>query len=149
MIAIDTDLLVYAHRRESRHHDTAASIVRGLAEGDDAWAIPWPCCYEFLSVMTNPRSWRDNATSQEQAWRQLTAWVASPSIRLIGETEDFPRILESFVRRPRVIGGSCPRRQDSRNMRRPWSRSTPDPGPRLLAVPRTKDAGPNRRVTVR
>ena len=24
---------------------------------------------------------------------------------LIGETEDFPRILESFVRRPRVIGG--------------------------------------------
>ena len=55
--------------------------------------------------MTNPRSWRDNATSQEQAWRQLTAWIASPSIRLIGETEDFPRILESFVRRPRVLGG--------------------------------------------
>ncbi len=105
MIAVDTNLLVYAHRRESRYHDPAASIIRGLAEGDDAWAIPWPCCYEFLSVVTNPRIWRDSATSQEQAWRQLTAWIASPSIRLIGETEDFPRILESFVRRPRVLGG--------------------------------------------
>ena len=105
MIAVDTNLLVYAHRRESRHHDTAASIIRDLAEGDDTWAIPWPCCYEFLSVVTNPRIWRDSATSPEQAWRQLTSWVASPSIRLIGETEDFTRILESFVRRPRVIGG--------------------------------------------
>ena len=106
MIAVDTNLLVYAHRRESRHHDAVASIMRSLAEGDDAWAIPWPCCYEFLSVVTNPRIWRENATSPEQAWRQLAAWSASPSIRLIGETEDFQQILESFVRRPRVIGGA-------------------------------------------
>ncbi len=105
MIAVDTNLLVYAHRRESRYHDTAASIMRGLAEGEDVWAIPWPCCYEFLSVVTNPRIWKDGATSPEQAWRQLAAWAASPSIRLIGETEDFPQILEGFVRRPRVIGG--------------------------------------------
>ena len=105
MIAVDTNLLVYAHRRESRHHEAAAAAVRDLAEGGDAWAIPWPCCYEFLSVVTNPRIWGDSVTSQEQAWLQLTAWFASPSVRLIGETEDFPRILESFVRRPRVLGG--------------------------------------------
>ena len=105
MIAIDTNLLVYAHRRESRHHEVAASLLRELAEGNDAWAIPWPCCYEFLSVVTNPRIWRDSATSPEQSWRQLTAWTASPSVHLIGETDDFLEILESFVRRPRVIGG--------------------------------------------
>ncbi len=105
MIAIDTNLLVYAHRRESRHHDAAASIVRELAEGDDAWSIPWPCCYEFLSVVTNPRIWKENATSPEKSWCQLSAWIASPSLRLIGETEDFPEILESFMQRPRVIGG--------------------------------------------
>ena len=105
MIAVDTNLLVYAHRRESRHHEAASSLLRELAQGDDAWAIPWPCCYEFLSVVTNPRIWRDSATSPEQSWRQLSAWAASPSVRLIGETEDFLEILESFVRRPRVIGG--------------------------------------------
>ncbi|MXX93610.1 MAG: PIN domain-containing protein [Chloroflexi bacterium] len=105
MIAVDTNLLVYAHRRESRYHGAAASIMRGLAEGNDVWAIPWPCCYEFLSVVTNRRIWKENATSQEQSWRQLTAWTSSPSVRLIGETEDFTQILERFVLRPRVIGG--------------------------------------------
>lgn len=79
--------------------------MRGLAEGRDAWAIPWPCCYEFLSVVTNRRIWKDNPTSPEQSWRQLLAWIDSPSVRLIGETEGFPKILESFVRRPRVLGG--------------------------------------------
>ena len=33
MIAIDTNLLVYAHRRESRYHVAAASIMRGSAGG--------------------------------------------------------------------------------------------------------------------
>ena len=104
MIAVDTNVLVYAHRRESRHHAAAASLLRALAEGDAPWAIPWPCCYEFLSVVTNPRIWRNDATSVEQAWRQLAAWIASPSVRMIGETDDFVEILERFVRRPRVLG---------------------------------------------
>ena len=105
MIAVDTNLLVYAHRRESRRHEAASALLRSLAEGNDGWAIPWACCYEFLSVVTNPRIWRESASSPEQSWGQLTAWVASPSVRLIGETEEFPEILERFVRRPRVIGG--------------------------------------------
>ena len=67
MIAVDTNLLVYAHRRESREHATARAVVRTLAEGDDAWAIPWPCCYEFLSVVTNRRIWKDDATPPERA----------------------------------------------------------------------------------
>ena len=104
MIAVDTNLLVYAHRREPRHHAAAAALLRTLAEGDAPWAIPWPCCYEFLSVVTNPRIWRDDATSPDEAWRQLAAWIASPSLRLIGETDGFPGILERFVLRPRVLG---------------------------------------------
>jgi hypothetical protein len=43
MIAVDTNVLVYAHRRESRHHDGARELVRDLAERRGAWAIPWPC----------------------------------------------------------------------------------------------------------
>ena len=104
MIAVDTNILVYGHRLESRNHTAAAALLRGLAEGDAPWAIPWPCCYEFLSVVTNRRIWRDNATSTERAWMQLSAWIASPSVRLIGETADFAGVLERFVTRPRVLG---------------------------------------------
>ncbi len=42
MIAIDTNLLVYAHRRESQAHGVAFGILRTLAEGDSAWAIEYP-----------------------------------------------------------------------------------------------------------
>lgn len=38
MIAVDTNILVYAHRRESRHGDAAYELLRILAEGDQPWA---------------------------------------------------------------------------------------------------------------
>ena len=104
MIAVDTNLLVYAHRRESRAHDTASRVLRELAEGERVWAIPWPCCYEFISVVTNRRIWREAATPPERAWAQLEAWTASPSNQLIGETDDFLSVLKGFVQRPRVRG---------------------------------------------
>ena len=104
MMAVDTNLLVYAHRRESRHHEPARDVIRSLAEGREAWAIAWPCLYEFFSVVTNPRIWREAASSPDQAWQQIAAWTASPSVSLLTESEDFLALLESFVRRPRVRG---------------------------------------------
>jgi uncharacterized protein len=104
VIAVDTSILVYAHRRESRSHGRAAGVVRSLAEGSNAWAIPWPCIYEFFSVVTNPRIWKKVASTPEQAWSQIAAWKASPSLHLLGETEDFFELLVRFVNRPRVRG---------------------------------------------
>ena len=105
MIAVDTNILVYAHRRETIMGDRAHAVMKGLAEGDRPWAIPWPCCYEFLSVVTNRRIWRDAATAPERAWQQFSAWMASPSNRMIGETEAFGDVLRRFVLRPHVVGG--------------------------------------------
>ena len=104
MIAVDTNLLVYAHRREARAYETAYKVLRELSEGERVWAIPWPCCYEFLSVVTNRRIWRESATPPERAWAQLEAWTSSPSNQLIGETDDFLKVLKGFVQRPRVRG---------------------------------------------
>ncbi len=104
MIAVDTNVLVYAHRRESQMHAGAAGVLRGLAEGRRPWAIPWPCCYEFLSVVTNRRIWKGAESSPEAAWNQLRAWIDSPSVRLIGEVDGFADLLAHLVRRPRVRG---------------------------------------------
>ena len=104
MIAVDTNILVYAHRRESAHHDVALRTVRALAEGAEPWAIPWPCLYEFFSIVTHPRIWKDAASTPDQAWRQIDAWASSPSLVLIGEGADFLTVLAAFVRRARVRG---------------------------------------------
>ena len=55
MIAIDTNLLVYAHREDSAFHDAADACVAQCAEGRASWAIPWPCLNEFFSIVTHPR----------------------------------------------------------------------------------------------
>ena len=104
MIAVDTNILVYAHRREASFHAKAQGTVRELAEGDQTWSIPWPCVYEFISVVTNPRIWKEQVTSQEQASAQVKAWLNSPSLRLLAETSDFYEILEPLANRPKVRG---------------------------------------------
>ncbi len=104
MIAVDANLLVYAHRRESRYHDRANEIVRELAEGRAIWSIPWPCLYEFFSVVTNPKIWKEAATSPSRACQQIDAWINSPTLTLLRETDDFSTILFSLIRQPRVRG---------------------------------------------
>jgi uncharacterized protein len=104
VIAVDTNILVYAHRREPREHARAKEIVRDLAESAAPWAIPWPCIYEFHSVVTHPRIWGRTATTPEGAWSQIEAWLGSPSLRLIGETKGFPEVLGDLARHPRVRG---------------------------------------------
>ena len=104
MLAVDTNILVYAHRREVEEHAAAAGVVRDLAEGPFSWAIPWPCLYEFFSVVTNPRIWGSVASTPTQAWAQIEAWLGSPSLRLLAETEEFAAVLAGFVCRPKVRG---------------------------------------------
>jgi uncharacterized protein len=104
VIAVDTNVLVYAHRREPAEHGRAAELLRELAEGSEPWAIPWPCAYEFFSVVTNPRIWKEAASTPEQAWVQLEAWFGSPVVRVLAEPSDFPALLARYARRPRVRG---------------------------------------------
>ncbi len=104
MIAVDTNVLVYAHRREVAEHDIAVAAMRSLAEGKLPWAIPWPCVYEFYSVVTNARIWKGAASKPKQAWDQLTTWFGSPSLRLLAETEGFVEVLAQMVPRSRVRG---------------------------------------------
>ena len=110
MIAVDTNVLVYAHRADSPHHAEAAARVRGLAEGRARWAIPWPCVHEFLAIVTHPRIY-DPPSTLEQALRQVDAWLASPSLTLLGESSTHWDDLRSLLLRSKTVG---PRVHDAR-----------------------------------
>lgn len=105
MIAVDTNLLVYAHRRDAAFHAAAAACLRGLAEGLAAWAIPWPCLFEFWNVATHPRIFATPSTP-EQALAQLDAWLEAPTCHLIGDLPaqrpDLARLVAGAVRGPQV-----------------------------------------------
>ena len=104
MIALDTNILVYAHRRESRFHVRAKTLVRDLAEGSTAWSIPWPCVYEFFSVVTNPRIWQSDATPPSVATDQVRAWAHAPTLRLLSEPNGFFQSLQPIIDQPRIRG---------------------------------------------
>jgi toxin-antitoxin system PIN domain toxin len=84
VIAIDTNLLVYARRRELPGHAAALALVKRLAEGEAPWALAWPCVYEFLRVVTHPRVFSP-ATPLDRALDDLESLLASPSLMLLGE----------------------------------------------------------------
>ena len=76
MIAVDTNILVYAHREDSPWHSAAVTCVTRLAEGGAPWAIPWPCVHEFLAIVTHPKIYRP-ATPLTSALDQVGAWIES------------------------------------------------------------------------
>jgi predicted nucleic acid-binding protein len=50
MIAVDTNLLIYAHREDSALHGAANELVDSLRRQSGPWAIPWPCIHEFIGM---------------------------------------------------------------------------------------------------
>jgi hypothetical protein len=103
MIAVDTNVLVYAHREDSAWHDAAYSCIASLAEQRDPWAIPWPCIHEFLAIVTHPRIYQP-PTPLATALEQVQAWLESPSLVLVAETEEYWQRLERVLRSARVSG---------------------------------------------
>jgi toxin-antitoxin system PIN domain toxin len=103
VIAVDTNILVYAHRRDSVWHDRAADCVRSLAEGRAHWLIPWPCLHEFLSIVTHPRIYSP-PSSIADAVRQIEYWMASPALLIGGEAAGHWRRLRELVIGSKISG---------------------------------------------
>ena len=103
MIAVDTNLLVYAHRSDSEWHDAAEACVRGLAEGRSAWALPWPCVHEFLAIVTHPRIW-DPPTPLQRAVAQVEAWLESPSLVMLAESGEHWSHLRGLLVEGKIVG---------------------------------------------
>jgi len=103
VIAVDTNLLVYAHRQDSSWHAAARDTVTRLAEGRGAWAIPWPCVHEFLAIVTHPRIYRP-ATPLERAIDQVSAWLESPSLVTLAENDSYWAALADCLSTGRVAG---------------------------------------------
>ena len=104
MIAVDTNILMYAHRTDSPFHAPAAETVKRLAEGSGTWAIPWPCVHELLAIVTSPRIYRPPTTSTV-ALDYVDALFQSPTLVLLAETELHWKTLGPLVVAGRIAGG--------------------------------------------
>ncbi len=103
MIAVDTNILVHAHRSESPKHALARTRILALAESSSRWAIPVFCLGEFVRVVTHPRLFNP-PHSADEACLALGRLVASPSLTVLCPGRGYPALLTEAVREANAIG---------------------------------------------
>jgi toxin-antitoxin system PIN domain toxin len=104
VIAVDANILVYAHRVDSNWHDAASRVIRQLAESVSPWAIPWPCIHEFLAIVSHPRIYSP-PSPLDTALSQVDAWLESPSLVLLAEDVGYWPKLRALLANARIAGG--------------------------------------------
>ena len=103
MIAVDTNILIYAARQESPYHRQAVKLVTSLAERSNAWAIPWPCAYEFVRVVTHAKVFSPASTAEE-ALASIEQLRESPSLTMLGDGPGHLRYMLRAIRESAATG---------------------------------------------
>lgn len=103
MIAVDTNVLVHAHRENSPKHRVAHSRVVALAEAPSHWGIPVFCIGEFIRIITHPRVF-DTPYTAGEACDALASLLASPSVIVLSPGPEYPVLLSEAIRESNAIG---------------------------------------------
>ncbi len=88
MIAVDSNVLIYAHREESEFHCAAKEVVGGLRQGAAPWAIPWPCVHEFLAIVTHASIYKP-PTPLKTAIDAIDALAAGGNLHFLSESDGY------------------------------------------------------------
>ena len=76
MIALDTNLLVYAHRSAVAEHRPARQAIVRARTSSDGWGFSLPVVGEFWSVVTHPTA-AGRPSAPEEAHRFIVALEAA------------------------------------------------------------------------
>ena len=80
MLAVDTNVLVYAHKQGVPLHARAKAALADLAGSSAAWAIPWACLQEFYAVVTHPRLYAPPSSRRKPWRRSKPGWLRRPCV---------------------------------------------------------------------
>jgi hypothetical protein len=91
VIAVDTNVLISAHRAELPLHEAAHRRMSGLAEGSVPWAVPVFCLGEFVRVVTHARIFKP-PSALDVALEFLRQVLGSPAVRLLVPGPGYPAL---------------------------------------------------------
>lgn len=103
MIAVDTQILVYAFRAESDFHQKSLRVLKDLAESGDTWAIPWSCFHEFINIATHPKIYSPPATIDD-ALRAIDEWKKSETLIFLAENEEYYQVISKIAKEVNTRG---------------------------------------------
>lgn len=104
MFVVDTNLLIYGVNTDSPDHARCRQLLEQWRAQSTPWYVTWGIVYEFLRVVTHPRV-LTRPFSPAQAWRFIDALFASPSLRVLAETDRHRHVAaEVFAEVPDLTG---------------------------------------------
>jgi len=103
VIAVDTNILIYAHRAETQLHQICRTRLRDLAGSGDLWALPVFCIAEFVRVVTHLRVFSP-PTELAVALEYLRRLLACPTVRVLCPGSAFPELFETACQGAAVRG---------------------------------------------
>lgn len=103
LIAIDANVLVYAHRPEFSQYARARARLAELAEGSALWALPVFCLGEFVRITTHPRFLTPPSTPDESL-AALSGLLESPSVSVLVPGDRFWPLFQAALRESRSTG---------------------------------------------
>ena len=102
MIAVDTNILVYANRRDiADWHEPAKAALERLAAGRGAWALPWSVVHEFVAVVTRLG---ETPTTLDEAFEFVEALLGAESCVPLAEPAGYLPVLAELARAGRATG---------------------------------------------
>ena len=107
MILVDTNLLVYARLSSFPQSARARAWLDARLNGNAPVGLPWPSLLGFVRITTNPRI-LERPLAVEQAWRQVTEWLACPPVWIPGPGEGHATILGDLLLASQGAGNLVP-----------------------------------------
>jgi len=103
LILVDTNLLVYARLSSFPQHPRAHAWLDARLNGSAPVGLPWPSLLGFVRITTNPRI-LDRPLAIEDAWRQVTQWLACPPVWIPFPGDGHAGILGDLLAATRASG---------------------------------------------
>ncbi len=98
MILCDVNVLVYAFRADTEHHEQYRSMLETLVNGAQAYAVTDVVLTGFLRIVTHPRIFK-RPTPPAEAFAFVRAVLAAPNCTRISPGERHWQVFEDLCRK--------------------------------------------------
>ena len=103
MILLDANLLLYAYNPSFPQHRQARTWFEHVLSTPNPVGLSWTTMLAFLRIGTHPRAFPEPLTTEE-AIRIVSAWLAHPTIVVLGPGERHWEILKTLLQEARARG---------------------------------------------
>lgn len=107
MIAVDANLLVYAHVTSYPQHEAARSWLEDQLTRAPRVGLPWSSLLAFVRLVTNPRLFTEPESIAE-AWGQVASWLTAEPAWTPVPTARHREILSSCLTQPGLRANDVP-----------------------------------------